>query len=168
MVAQRCWQVVDPAAQLADESMALVIEPVLSRTSSKSAFCLVRLAVETPQLPPSASVGVAVVVSTPVLVPGFVPREIAGPVPRGLSLTLLVLPGIGVGPPQARNPAAVRAAAPRSHTQLVRLIIRCLVMLTSLKMRAGIRVSPRKTRSATPRTLMPPEGPPAVQLHIGV
>jgi hypothetical protein len=53
----------------------------------------------------------------------------------------LVLPGIGVGPPQATSKAA---AAPQSHTPFVRLNIFSPVMLTSLNIRTINRVSPKE------------------------
>jgi hypothetical protein len=55
----------------------------------------------------------------------------------------LLLPVIGTGPPQAKNAAAIKTATPSSQSQLVRLIIRSLVMLTSLKMRAVNRGCPK-------------------------
>ena len=52
----------------------------------------------------------------------------------------LVLPGMGVGPPQATSK---EAAAPQAHKLLVRLNIFGPVMLTSLSMRAVNRVTPK-------------------------
>jgi hypothetical protein len=76
-VAQRCWQVVEPAAHSLAESMARVREPVLSRTSRRSAGCGTRPLVLMPQLPPSASLGVE-------------------PVPVLVLVLVLLAPGVGM------------------------------------------------------------------------
>jgi hypothetical protein len=125
------------------EAMSSFIDPERSRTSRRSAGCWVRLLLVMPQLPPSWSVGVALSpVLVLVLVFPFVFRLMLVSVPRRpLVLMIALLPGIGVGPPQAKNATAVEAAAPQSNTQVVRLIIRSPVMLTSLNLRAVNRVS---------------------------
>ena len=130
--------------QLESEAMSSFIDPERSRTSRRSAGCWVRVLVVMPQLPPSWSVGVAL---SPVLVLvlPFVVKLMLVSVPRRpFVLMMALLPGIGVGPPQARKATAVNAAAPQSNTQVVRLIIRSPVMLTSLNLRAVNRVSPKK------------------------
>lgn len=124
--------------------MSSFIDPERSRTRRRSAGCWVRLLVVMPQLPPSTSVGVGLS-SVLVLVEPLVARLTPVPVPRcPFVLTTALLPGIGVGPPQARKAKAVKAAAPQSNTQVVRLKIRNPVMLTSLNLRAVDRVSPKK------------------------
>jgi hypothetical protein len=70
---------------------------------------------------------------------GFVPRLMPVEVPACVPMAL-VLPGMGVGPPQATSK---EAAAPQAHKLLVRLNIFGPVMLTSLSMRAVNRVTPK-------------------------
>ena len=127
------------------------MEPVLSRTSSRSAGCLVRLAVLVAQL-------VSSVTSVAVLAMGAV----LPPIPLMMGAVLIPLPpppmlpfcppapltSSGVGPPQATKTAAAAAAAPQSPTQLIRLIIFSPVIVTSLNIPEVNRVSPKRaTRS---------------------
>jgi hypothetical protein len=87
-----------------------------------------------PQFPPSAvltAMPVSVPVATLVFDLVFKPRSVLVPFPPPPP-TRALLPGLDTGPPQAKKAAAIKTAAPSSHSQLIRLSNRSLVIVTSL------------------------------------